>query len=185
MACRANSVAAAANQIRGINQAPRSIRREDACNGIGALPSAVGSEASPAVCKTRDGAATAGGAARRKRDRGTTAVQRGRTGLTAAATNMATMVVENTSRRRSADPAGIRVEGTRLQRNIHTGRALAGRILCNHVRVAAPGSGEGCRADRCQPSVFFHGRTPGEYPEFGSAAPGVSAVGRRPILLLD
>jgi pimeloyl-ACP methyl ester carboxylesterase len=31
----------------------------------------------------------------------------------------------------------------------------------------------------------FHGRTPGEYPEFGSAAPGVSAVGRRPILLLD
>src|SRR5579863_4232575 len=102
MANRVSSVAAPANQIKGISQASRSIRRDEVCAGIGRLTGAVRSVASSAIGELSDDSATAAGRWKWNQS-GVTAVQRGSTGVAAAATNMATMVVENTSRRRSAD----------------------------------------------------------------------------------
>src|SRR5205807_6159670 len=71
---------------------------------FGRLTGAVGSVASSTIGKLSDDPATAAGAGRWKwNQRGVTAVQRGSIGVAADATNMATMVVENSSRRRSAD----------------------------------------------------------------------------------
>src|ERR1019366_10031328 len=104
MANRVSSVAAPANQIKGISQALRSIRRDEVCGGIGRLTDAVSSVASSTIGELSNGSATAAVAGRWKRNQsGVTAVQRGSIGVAADATNMATMVVENTSRRRSAD----------------------------------------------------------------------------------
>ena len=104
MANRVSSVAAPANQIKGISQALRWIRRDEVCGGTGRLTGAVSSVASWTIGELSNGSATAAGAGRRKWNQsGVTAVQRGSIGVAAAAANMATMVVENTSRRRSAD----------------------------------------------------------------------------------
>src|ERR1035437_3631042 len=104
MANCVSSVVAPANQIKGISQALRSIRRDEVCGGIGRLTGAVSSVASSTIGELSDDSATAAGAGRWKWNQsGVTAVQRGSKGVAAAAANMATMVVENTSRRRSAD----------------------------------------------------------------------------------
>src|SRR5437868_14833138 len=103
MANRVSSVAAPANQIKGISQASRRSRRDEVC-GTGRLTDAVRSVTSSTTGELSDDSATAAGAGRWKWNQsGVTAVQRGSIGVAAAATNMATMVVENTSRRRSAD----------------------------------------------------------------------------------
>src|SRR5215467_3168407 len=98
MANRVSSVAVTANQIKGISQALRSIRPDEVGGSIGRLPGAVSPVASPIIGELSDGSATAAGVGRWKWNQsGVTAVQRGSIGVAAAATNTATMVVENTS----------------------------------------------------------------------------------------
>src|ERR1017187_1703865 len=90
--------------MKGISRALRSIRRDEVCGWIGRLTGVVRSVASSTIGELSDDSATTAGAGRWNWNQsGVTAVQRGSIGVAAAATNMATMVVENTSRRRSAD----------------------------------------------------------------------------------
>src|SRR5258708_33911681 len=100
MANRVSSVAAPANQIKGISQALRSTRRDEVCGGIGRLTDAVSSVASSTIGELSDGSATAAGAGRWKWNQsGATAVQRGSVGVAAAGTNKASMGVGITRRR--------------------------------------------------------------------------------------
>src|ERR1051326_4398960 len=102
MAYRVSRVAAPANQMKGISQALKSIRRDEVCGGICRGAGAVNCVAASTIGELSDEPTTAAGRWNWNQS-GVTAVQRGSIGVAAAATNMATMVVENTSRRRSAD----------------------------------------------------------------------------------
>ena len=98
MANRVSSVAAPANQIKEISHALRSIRRDEVCDGIGPLTGAVSPAASSTVGERSDRSATAAGAARWKRSQsGVTAVQRGSTGVAAAAAALLEMSGEKLS----------------------------------------------------------------------------------------
>src|SRR6185312_1590336 len=104
MANRANSIAAPANQIRGMSQVSRPVRGDGVCSGTGGVSVAVNPGASPLIVELRGGPTrTAGAGCGNWNQEGVSAVQCGSTGLAAAATNMATIAVESTSRRKSAD----------------------------------------------------------------------------------